>query len=594
MEPSGKIPTHLRWLPLAVLLLGLVATLGTTYTLAEISRERDALRFATSVAQTRAAIEGRLEAQISLLRGLSGLFAASTEVTAEDFQHYVKLLNVRENYPGVQGLGFSVRVMPAEREAFLEQVRAAGREGFRIWPEGPRDEYHSILYLEPLDARNRAALGFDMFTEPTRREAMERARDSGQPALSGKVTLIQEIDEQKQAGFLIYIPIYRGGLMPEQVTERRTQLIGFAYSPFRADDLFRGIFGEQDASRVGFTIYDGPAPTPEALLHTSVDPGSPPSRPAHTTSETIEVAGRPWTIVYHSRPSFEAAGDAYVAPVVLMLGTIGSFIIFLLVQAQTTARHTAEVAVKARDTFLSVASHELKTPLTALLGNAQLLRRRITGKDKLTPGEHRNVDAIVEGSQRLSKLVDELLDHTRLMEGRLQLEQLPLELGALVTHVAEEIKPTLIRHTLTVHEAPEALPIIGDPLRLEQVLLNLIGNGVKYSPAGGPIEVRLERAAPWAIVQVSDQGIGIPATALPLLFKQFYRAPNAVTKHIAGMGIGLYVVKAIVERHGGTISVESTEGQGSIFRVCLPLAETTPSLSAPAHQNDPPMPLPRP
>jgi signal transduction histidine kinase len=117
---------------------------------------------------------------------------------------------------------------------------------------------------------------------------------------------------------------------------------------------------------------------------------------------------------------------------------------------------------------------------------------------------------------------------------------------------------------------------------------------VKYSPAGGPVEVRLERAEPWAVLEVRDQGIGIPATALPRLFEQFYRAPNAVDKHIAGMGIGLYVVKAIIERHGGSITVASAEGQGSTFRVRLPLAEFTPPLSSPAHQSDPPVQLPRP
>ncbi|NTU80067.1 MAG: hypothetical protein HGA45_11790 [Chloroflexales bacterium] len=594
MRSSGEASPHLRWLPLALLLFGLASTIGAAYTLAEISRGRAALRFATSVEQTRAAIEGRITAQISLLGGLAGLFATGAQVDRESFHRYVERLNIRENYPGVQGLGFSMRVAPAERAALLERTRAMGMEEFRIWPEGPRDEYHTILFLEPLDTRNKAAVGYDMFTEPTRREAMERACDTGQPALSGKVTLVQEIDAQKQAGFLIYMPIYRGGMIPPDVAERRAQLIGFAYSPFRADDLFRGIFREEDVSRVSFAIYDGPLPTPQALLHQSFDLGGALYTPAHSASETIMVAGRPWTITYHSQPIFDAASDTYVAPTIMILGVIGSVIIYLLVQAQTSARLQAEQAVKARDTFLSVASHELKTPLTALSGNAQLLKRRIAGSDRLTPAEQRNVDAIVEGSRRLRKLVDELLDHTRLQEGRLLLEPQYLDLGDLVAHVATEIRPTLTRHTLAVYRVPEALPIIGDPLRIEQVLLNLIGNGIKYSPSGGLIEVRLEYAEPWAVLEVCDQGIGIPAAALPLLFEQFYRASNAIDMHIAGMGIGLYVVKAIIERHGGTIRVSSTEGQGSTFRVCLPLAEATPPLSAPAHQSDPPVPLPRP
>ena len=113
-----------------------------------------------------------------------------------------------------------------------------------------------------------------------------------------------------------------------------------------------------------------------------------------------------------------------------------------------------------------------------------------------------------------------------------------------------------------------------DPLRLEQVVHNLVNNAVKYSPTGGGVTVRVERQAELALLSVSDEGLGIPAGALPQLFQRFYRADNVTAHHISGMGIGLYVVREIVTRHGGTVEVTSTEGAGSTFRVSLPLAVT--------------------
>ena len=581
----GEAAPHLRWLPIAVFALGLIGTAGAAYTLAEISQSRSTLRFATLVTETQAEIEGRIGAQVSLLRGIAGLIAADPDLARDDFGRYVERLSLDRYYPGVQGVGFSARVPPEAREAFEAQARALGVEGFRIWPEEPRGEYHSILFLEPLDRRNLAAIGYDMYTEPTRREAMARARDTGEPALSGPVVLVQEIDEQKQAGFLIYLPVYAGGAVPASEEERRELLLGFAYSPFRADDLFNGIFTGEAQQRMAFDIFDGGAPRPEALLHRSPHAGGPLYVPAHQATRMISVAGRPWTIVFSSQPAFDATGDAYVAPLALGIGALLSFVLFFLVRAQTLARHEAEQAVRVRDSFLSVAAHELKTPLTALHGNAQLLSRRLGGSERLSQGERRNVAAIIEASRRLNKLVDELLDHPRLAEGHLSLARLPLDLGELVGRVADEVRPTLRRHSLQLSDGGP-LPIMGDPMRLEQVLLNLVGNAAKYSPAGGPIELALERAEPWAVVRVRDRGIGIPASAMPQLFQQFYRAPNAVEQHIPGIGIGLHVVKELIERHGGTIGVESVEGEGSTFVVRLPLADAAPAVSSPAHQGD--------
>jgi signal transduction histidine kinase len=585
------LPRRLYWPPILFLCLGLLVTSGATVAVAEIARSRAQTRFAANVTAARVTIQERLQAHISLLYGVAGLFAASDAVSHAEFHRFVDRLDLREAYPGVQGLGFSARVRLEDLAAVEAQAREAGLLDFRIWPEGAREEYHAILYLEPLDARNQAAIGFDMYTEALRREAMSRARDSGAEAATGALILVQEIDDNsRQAGFLIYVPVYEGGIVPPTVEGRRERLLGFAYSPFRAGDLFRGILGEERGLRVGVAIYDGAAVVPEALLHQTIGPAEG-YRPAFSITETITVAGRPWTIHYSSLPGFDASGERSLAPLTAAAGLLLTLILFVVALAQSRARHEAERAVLARDTFLSVASHELKTPLTSLYGNAQLLQRRLARGAQVGERERDNVNAIVAQTRRLAKLIDDLLDHTRIREGRLEIQRVPLDLAEIVKGVAAELGPTLVRHTLSLDLPPAPLPILGDATRVEQMLVNLIGNAVKYSPQGGAVEVSAERAEPWALVRVRDHGIGIPAAAQAQLFGQFYRAPNAVSKHISGMGIGLYIVKELVERHGGTIAVESKEGEGSSFTLLLPIAESPAQLSSPQHRSDPPVSL---
>ena len=152
-------------------------------------------------------------------------------------------------------------------------------------------------------------------------------------------------------------------------------------------------------------------------------------------------------------------------------------------------------------------------------------------------------------------------------------------MNALAHRLAQETQLTSDRHTITFSGANQPIMLLGDELRLEQVVQNLIQNAIKYSPGGGTVTVLVERQGANAHVRVSDQGIGIPAAAQPQLFRRFYRAPNADSQHISGMGIGLYVVKEIIELHGGSVEVASQEQQGSIFTIRLPLLE----VDTPAH-----------
>lgn len=239
--------------------------------------------------------------------------------------------------------------------------------------------------------------------------------------------------------------------------------------------------------------------------------------------------------------------------------------------AAARAYAVAHEAVQLRDDFLSVAAHELKNPLTPLIGRLQMIERRLV---RTRPDEH-NLTAIRQAigeARRLADQIDTLLDVSRMRGGQLSLARSVFDLAALCREVVADLAPTLGAHTLSLAAADAPAPVEGDAGRMGQVLRNLLGNAIKYSPRGGDIVVRLTAAEGLARLAVVDQGIGIPEEARPRLFTRYYRAGNAADQPVGGLGIGLFVVHEIVRLHGGRVEVQSALGVGSTFTVVLPLA----------------------
>lgn len=221
-----------------------------------------------------------------------------------------------------------------------------------------------------------------------------------------------------------------------------------------------------------------------------------------------------------------------------------------------------------KDEFLSLVSHELKTPVTSIKGYAQLLQRR--ARREQLPEQTRTAYQVIERqAARMQELIDTLLDLTRLETGRLVLRTKVMVLNDLVERAVQSARSTTDHHQFELHLPSQEVSVQGDGPRLEQVLASLLTNAVGYSPDGGIIAVRLEQTDTVARLSVSDQGAGIPPDALPRVFERFFRGADGPEQ--SGMGIGLYIARGIVEHHGGSISVESKLGQGSTFTVTLPL-----------------------
>ena len=238
-------------------------------------------------------------------------------------------------------------------------------------------------------------------------------------------------------------------------------------------------------------------------------------------------------------------------------------------RAAAAARVDAEAATRARDEFLATLSHELRNPLNAALGWARLLE-----EGELSDAQQRRaVQIILRNVEGQARLVEDLLDLSTVVNGRMRLRVCALDLGDVIREVVEAMRPAADAKQLqlaTHVDAPD--PINGDPDRLRQVVWNLVANAVKFTPRGGRIEVTLRRAPSALEVAVADTGEGIPEAQLPHLFERLRQGDSSSTRRHGGVGIGLALVRHLVELHGGSVTAESTgEGRGATFTVRLPI-----------------------
>lgn len=317
----------LAWLALVITLLGQLVILHQLRSNSDLAAER---QFASLVDQVSTAIEQRLMDHEQILLGGAGLFDASGEVSRAQWRAYVDRLQLPDRYPGIQGVGFSKVVLEAAREPHEQSIHAEGFADYRIQPEGKRPIYMPIVYLEPFSDRNLAAFGYDMFVEPVRRQAMRDAALTGESRLSGKVVLRQETHGKVQAGVLMYVPLYRPSEPLETPDQRMKALLGFAYSPYRMDDLMRGILGAADLD-LSLRIYSGRSPQAEQLLFASETQRSPGTAERSQTVQ-LELYGRVWTLHMESLPAFEK-GFGENEGLVLTLGAGVSLLLFFLISS---------------------------------------------------------------------------------------------------------------------------------------------------------------------------------------------------------------------------------------------------------------------
>ncbi|MWV12959.1 PAS domain S-box protein [Pseudomonas sp. R-28-1W-6] len=333
-------PARKPWIPLLVTLL-LLVVLSALVTwqwlvLGANSREEQDGRFALAVDGVEQSVRERMLAYELVLRGMSGLMAGSSDVSHEEWQRATDQLQLQERYPGIQALSWGRYLRGAELEPYIQQTRASGRTGFQAYPPGPRDEYLIVDFIHPLDWRNRRALGFDMFSEATRRQAIVQARDSGEAVLTGPLKLRQETEQDVQAGLLLYLPVYRQNAPQASIEERRTAVQGMVSGTFRMADLMRGILGSS-SELFGIELTDSQnAANP--LLRESTAQGH---VARFETQRTLNIYGRTWLLKVSSTPRYEQAVHNSSLSIGLGTGLLAALLLSLLVGGYLFLRERA-------------------------------------------------------------------------------------------------------------------------------------------------------------------------------------------------------------------------------------------------------------
>jgi diguanylate cyclase (GGDEF)-like protein/PAS domain S-box-containing protein len=292
----------------------------------------------------------RMDDYEQVLRGGAALFATVGIPNRQQWRIYVESLDLEESLPGILGTGVALMVSQHAQLAHERSIRAEGFPSYAIHPPGNREMLSSVVYIEPFSGRNLRAFGYDMFSDPVRREAMERARDTGEPALSGKVTLVQETGAEVQPGFLIYFPVYEN-LPVSTVAARRGALVGFIYSPFRSFDLMEGIF-HVPGQIVEIELFDS-APAAANLLYSSERTAR---RARHIVDMPLEIGGRAWVARFRSSARLEADTRSRQPALILFSGLTLGLLLFSMLYMN--ARHRCRMRDAAAKLEQSLASYK--------------------------------------------------------------------------------------------------------------------------------------------------------------------------------------------------------------------------------------------
>lgn len=348
-QPLLRVPS------VFILILALMLTgLATYFSRQSEMAERES-RLSDLTSQLQDEISDRMRETYNVLAATRSVFSTSESIDRSKFSSFVNGVGLEMRFPGVQGIGFGENIFHDQLSRHISRVRRSGLRGYTVWPPGPRKSYVVVLHIEPFNERNQRAIGFDILTEGIRRQAVERAQDTGAPSVSRALMLVQERGEDRpQKGFIIFYPIYKRDMPVATVEQRRAAFAGFIFVPVRAGDFFSAIFRDLRVRPfpVGIEVFDGDTPTPESLLYSSMGgvvraQGDPNSR-----TFPIFLAGNQWTVTVKMINPTSDGLRLNQAVVVFIGGTIISLFIFLLA---LVARRYARSMIESENQMRLVA-----------------------------------------------------------------------------------------------------------------------------------------------------------------------------------------------------------------------------------------------
>lgn len=579
---------RLHWLHWGVVALSLVATLTAWYVTKSQADEKVRTRFDREVERVVSLIDERMvKYEDGLWGGVAMVQASGGDVSLDQWVSFAHSLELDVKYPGINGIGVIHRVGPDEIDAYLQRQRKE-RPGFRVHPDHDGREYFPITYIEPAEP-NMQAVGLDMAHEANRLTGLLRARDTARAQITGPIVLVQ--DAEHTPGFLLFAPFYEGG-PPDTVWEREARFDGAVYAPFVVTELMHGVL-DKELRHVGIEIRDGSEVVYDE--HSEDFPDFDPA-PMFTTEVALDMYGREWVFDIWTSTSFRDAASTSEPLTILIGGLALDGLLFALFVALSRSNRRAltfadDIAVELSknheslersnaelERFAYVASHDLKTPLRGIRDLTDYLEEDLeeylAGPDA-NPDVQKNLDRLRAQTRRMTALIGGILDYARIgadtsdSTEAVAMERLVAGLGVDVGLGPGQL----------IYDGPSTV-VVPAAVYFEQVVQNLVTNAVKHHDdlPNAQVRVTATDGAEGVTVAVSDNGPGIDPQFHDRIFGVF-KTLNANTR---GTGIGLSIVRKIIDNQRGQMSVVSNVGDGATFRFVWPRPRRPAACSTPA------------
>lgn len=588
-----------------VLAITLLLTIGTSYIFYDNSRSKDAIRFGNEVSRIQSVVENRINIYGALLNGSRGFIQIDDDLNRTKFHGYVSSLNLERNYPGIRRIGFIKTVTRDERNGLIEKMKGEGYPDFDIYPTSEKDLYQALIYLEPLAESDKGAVGFDIASDTARQKVLETATDLGSVIASGKLSPLLENDAANRPVVALFLPVYRGGVVPETVEERKALLEGFVYGSFQPETFLTEIMRDGTPGDLWVKIYDNEAAAENLLAAYEDQPAE--RTPSftledHFESNVIDVKGRNWYIEYGTLPLFMSQSSVGLTPLIFLTGICFSLLLFgltykeaaaraalqrttgklhdarrqreILFEKEQRSRVKAEQANLAKDEFIGIISHELKTPLNAIAGWTTILRDEDLSRDT----KETALMKIERNLRMQAGLIEQILNYSDIMSQRLDMDGKPVNISNIFEDSYREVVPAAEeKHVgLNKENRLNGHLVMGDEEKLRIVFMNLLSNAIKFTSPEGLVDARIYQDADSIRFEIEDNGSGISSADLGRIFEHYQQADGTRTRAHGGLGLGLTISKHIVKLHHGTISAESEgPGKGSKFTVKLPYKKET-------------------
>ncbi len=484
-------------------------------------------------------IRDELEHYEQILIGAEGLFAATDKVELSEWTSFINIENIAKRFPGLQGVGYVQYTLHEDREKLITEMKSYGSNAFDIKPAGDRDEYYPVLFLEPLDLRNQQAIGYDIYFEQTRKNTVNTLIETGDTTITGKIILVQEIDDDIQNGFLMLVPVYSNA--------NPDILQGIVYNVFRINDFVEGTVDVDSFEHLRLKIYDDSVSDENLFFNSDKISHHKFGESDFSKTVSTSINNRTWVFVYEGIQSPIVQIDILILFAIPIIGFSMSILLFYLfrimaknLKLSQSAINNAKVSVMS--TMTSRLSHDLRNPLTVIKGNLDLMMRSLESEPS-------------EKAMKFKKRIDSAVDSmTNIIDDVLQFSKTPIlqkeisSINELLESAVSNIEvPDKIKITL-----PESDFLIScDQSKIKAVFSNLITNSIQSIEGEGKITISIKEESNYLNIYFEDSGSGIAEENINEIFEPLF------TTKVTGTGLGLGICKNIIDEHGGKISVHN-------------------------------------